>query len=259
MQRRNKIKTINYPSNINLIPCSIIISATILCFLIQCKTEECFKGSGPDGIIQVETGYFREVNINGIFDVILVQDTVSYVEFEGGKDMLQYVKAENTDSILWIDNSNSCLFLKDYKKIKSFVHFSDLNVINFFEPCKIRSQNPLTDDFSLLVPADIADLDIELNNNNFFFYNHQTSGGNYVFRGKCTNCYLMGFYTARIDASQLTTSVMTIENHSAVDYYVRAEETLHVQIYNRGNVYYYDAPEVVIDTIDGTGKVFKVN
>jgi hypothetical protein len=79
---------------------------------------------------------------------MLVQDTTCYVEFWGGKNMLEYAKAKNTDSVLWIDNSNGCLFLKDYKKIQLFVHFSDINVANFFEPCKIRSQNPLTDDFA---------------------------------------------------------------------------------------------------------------
>jgi hypothetical protein len=236
----------------------LVVQCLILFLLVNCKTEECLKGSGPEGTNQIETNYFREVNINGMFDVTLVQDTVCYVEFEGGKNMLRYTKAKNSDSVLWIDNSNNCLFLKDYKKIKLFVHFTDINVINFFEPCTIRSQNALTDDFSLLVPADIADLDIELNNNNFFFYNHRTSGGNYVFRGKSKNCHLMGFYTARIDASQLTTNNMIIENHSAVDFYVQADETLHVQIFNRGNVYYYGTPEVVLDTVDGSGEVFRV-
>jgi hypothetical protein len=224
---------------------------------MQCKPDECFNGVGSEGIMHVETGYFKDVNFNGMFDVTLVQDSVSYVEFEGGKSMLQYVKAENTDSVLWIDNSNNCLFLKDYKKIKLSVHFNNVNQFSFIEPCKVRSLNPLTDDFTLIAPAQITDLDIELNNNHFAFYNNSNTGGNFVFRGKCTASYIMGYYTARVDASQLITNTMYIENHSVVDYYVRAEEILHIQIFNRGNVYYYDDPKVFTDSITGTGKVYK--
>jgi hypothetical protein len=32
----------------------------------------------------IETGYLKEMNINGIFDIFLVQDTVFYVDLEGG-------------------------------------------------------------------------------------------------------------------------------------------------------------------------------
>jgi len=226
-------------------------------FLIQCQTDECFNGVGSDEIMHKEIGYFRKINFNGMFDVMLVQDTVCFVEFEGGKNMLQYVKAENTDSILWIDNSNSCLFLKDYKKIKLSVHFNNIDEAAFYGPCKIRTLYPITDDFALIVPGQIADLDIELNNSNFFYYNNGNTGGNYIFRGKCTNCNLQGYYLARIDASQLITKTMIIENHSVVDYYVRSEETLHASIYNRGNIYYYNDPKVIIDSIAGTGKVYK--
>jgi hypothetical protein len=230
----------------------------MLLVLMQCKTDECFNGVGSNEIVHIETGYFRKINFNGMFDVMLVQDTMYFVEFEGGKNMLQNTKAENTDSTLWIDNSNNCLFLKDYKKIKVSVHFNDIDEATFSGPCKIRSQYPITDDFTLVAPGQIADLDIELDNNRFFFYNYGDTGGDYVFRGKCTTCTLYGYFLARIDASQLITKKMILQNHSVVDYYVRAEESLHVGIFNRGNVYYYNDPVVTIDSIAGTGRVFKV-
>jgi hypothetical protein len=246
-----------YRRHIKLI--KFVLNFLNLLTIFGCKGDGCFKGAGNDSVAHIETGYFKTVNFNGIFDVMLVQDTVCYVDFEGGENMLQYAKAENKDSVLNIDNSNECLYNKDYKKIKLSLHFTKIKLLAFYESCKIRTERPITDDFALIVPGLIADLDIELNNNHFFFYNHLTSAGIYTYRGKCTNCRIDGYYTSKIDASQLITKNMVIENHSIVDFKVRAEETLHVGLYDRGNVYYYGNPEVFIDTLVGPGKVFKAD
>lgn len=103
-----------------------------------------------------------------------------------------------------------------------------------------------------------ADIDIELNNEHFFFYNHKTSGGKFIFRGNCTNCSFMAFYTGKIDASKLVTKNIYFENHSVVDCSVRASETIHAQIFSNGNILVYGNPAIYLDSLQGSGKVIEV-
>lgn len=237
----------------------IILSSIILVIATTCRPDECFKGAGVEGSKYVETGYFREVNVNGIFEVIMVQDTANFIIFEGGENMLGQASAVNTDSVLWIDNTNSCYYLKDYEKVKVFLHFNNLAAINLKEPSTVRSLKPITNIFTMTVQGQVADIDIELNNEHFFFYNHKTSGGKYIFRGSCTNCSIMGFYAGQVDASKLNTNTMYIENHSVTDYYVRADNAVHAEIYNNGNIYVYGKPEIYIDSLKGSGRVIEMN
>jgi len=224
----------------------------------KCRPDECFKGAGSDSQKHIETGFFKEVNIYGIFDVLLVEDTSYYVEFEGGENMVEQASANNTDSVLFIDNSNSCYFLKDYQKIKLYLHFNTVNAVYVKDACTIRTEKPITNIFRLIDEGQVADIDIELNNDHFFFYNHKTSGGKYIFRGWCTNCIIYGYYMGQVDASNLNTGNINIENHSVTDYYVRAEETVHAEIHNSGNIYVYGNPVIFVDSIQGSGKVIKV-
>ena len=53
--------------------------------------------------------------------------------------------------------------------------------------------------------------------------------------------------------------ILQIINNSTIgDIYVRADELLRVQIHNKGNVYFYGSPEIIIDSISGTGQLFPV-
>jgi hypothetical protein len=223
----------------------------------SCNTEKCLHSTGATTSLYVETGYFKKICIRGIFEILLVQDTTYYVEFIGGSNVLDYAQTQNIDSVLTINNTNECLFLRDYEKIKLKIYFEDIKELNLLEPSTVKSQKPITTSFTMTSQTTFAEVDIELNNKGFFFYSNKTTGGLYTFRGSCDNCSLMGFSTAKIDAGNLRTREMHIKNFSIADYYVNVEEKLSVEIHNLGNVIYYGSPIVQIDSISGTGRVIR--
>ncbi len=230
--------------------------AIVLC--TSCEMGNCLHGTGKKTKQVYETGYFREVNARGMFEIILVQDSFYYIELEGGDKVLEYTGVKNIDSILYLDNSNDCFFLRDYEKIKCYVHFTDYFVISLFDVCKVTSQHPITSNLTMIVPAEMAEVDIQLDNPHFHFYNHRNTGGSYTFRGFCDWCVISGYYAAKFDLSSLMTREMNINNSTIGDIYVRADELLRVQIHNKGNVYFYGSPEIIIDSISGTGQLFPV-
>ncbi len=224
-------------------------------FCSSCEMGECWHGKGDNTKQVYETGYFREVNARGMFEIILVQDSSYYIELEGGDKLLEYAKVNCTDSVVNLDNSNDCSFLSNYEKIKCYLHYSDYLQLSLFEVCKVISQNPVTSIMTLIVPAEMAEVDIQLNNPHFHFYNHKNTGGTYTFRGFSDWFVISGYYSARFILSDLTSREMHINNSSIGDMHVNADEILKVEIHNRGNIYYSGSPAIVIDTISGTGKL----
>jgi hypothetical protein len=237
----------------------LIYCLAVTAIIISCNPEDCLEGAGSKGEKTIQTGFYKVVYVNGIFDVLLVQDTTCFIRFEGGENLLEQANASNTDSVVWIDNNSNCYFLKDYEKIKVYLHFNKISEIRLKEACSVKSVNPITNTFTMTAEGQVTDIDIELNNEHFFFYNNKTSGGKFVFRGWCNHCSIMGFYSGKVDASDLNTNTMKIENHSVTDYLVRAQETVHAKIFNSGNIYVYGKPEIIIDSLAGSGKVIRVN
>jgi hypothetical protein len=227
----------------------------IICFY-RCSNN-CVHDTGSMTTSHVETGYLKEMNINGIFDIFLVQDTVFFVDLKGGNKVLEYAQIRTNDSILSLYNTNSCSFLSDYKRIGVYIHFAKMGNLNISEPCNVKSLNAITSNFVVSVGSAIAEVDIELDNDNFFFYTNKQTAGSYLFKGRCNNCTLWGFYASKIDAANLKTRTMYVLNGSIADFEVNVAEKLYVEIHNSGNVIYSGSPIVQIDSLLGSGRVIK--
>jgi hypothetical protein len=231
----------------------LLYFSVLICVLYSCETDSCLHGTGDQTQIRIETGFFETLKVKGILDVILIQDTICFVELDGGDKVLNYVTAEIVDSALWLNNTNSCFYFRDYAKTKVYVHFTHLNRIDLFEACRLASKGCLDSLYYLTVQGPMAEVDLELNTNRFSFYNNKTTGGLYTFRGNCDNLVISGYYIAKINLEGITARNFSVNNSSLSDFYVSATELLKIQIHNRGNIYYSGNPEIIIDSISGNG------
>lgn len=232
----------------------------LLFLLGACQPDTCLHGDGNITTMRVETDSFSFINIHDMFDVIMVQDTTYYVEFKGGTKALEYVKAENDSAVLNCYNSNSCAFLRGYRKIRLYIHFVSVRRMDVFEVCKITSEIPITSNFYLTVQADMADVDLLVNCDRLSFWANKTSGGVYKFRGKCKYAWLEGYYAAKIDSRELNADQLIIKNFSVADFNVYAATKITAEIHNSGNIYYSGNPVDVVDTVKmGRGKLIHVN
>ncbi len=50
---------------------------TLMLFLMDCcNMDDCLHEAGSNTTTRVETGYFKQINIRGIFDILLTQDSI---------------------------------------------------------------------------------------------------------------------------------------------------------------------------------------
>ena len=231
---------------------------TITLLSSSCNRDRCFYGAGKEVQTELLRERFNEIHVCGTFNIELVQDTTYFVEGIGGSNVLDNLELDVKNDTLTMYNYNNCFWFREYKRPHIRIHFSDIKRINLYETSYVYSNDSITDDFWLTIQTMLAEVDLLLNNQNFFFYVHHVTGGKYTFRGKTAKLYLDGYYSSVYDASGLESKVATVKNHSIADYKVWVTDEFHAEVYNRGNIYYKGSPTVYIDTIASTGKVLPI-
>lgn len=231
-----------------------LLSGIIMTFG-SCESDSCFKSEGDPKVLQVLTSDYDTLYIDGIFNVILIEDTNSYIEFEGGENQLANVRANLDGTHIHLENQDDCFLHPEQSKIDAYVHFRSLLGLHINSPCKLTSETPLTTLKYVYVHQRLAEVDIELDRTGFYLYNIPAAAGIYKLRGYVDRCKLAIYYTPKCDFEHLMTRELIVENRSVGDLKVNASEMMIVRIFNRGNIYYSGSPEIIIDTIAGTGQL----
>ncbi len=232
-----------------------IIASVFVILLGRCEADRCLHSAGKKIKVRVETGDFKQIEIMNMFHVILVQDTVEFVEIEAGENEIEYIHAENTDGILFLDDENKCFWLRDYELIRVYVHIDDIDNLNIQEVSLLTSHVPITDHFQIGVQARLAEADLEYDSEVVAFYTNKTTGGRYKFKGHSERCFLYSTYSSVIQADSLITQHADIYNHSIGNISIHVTNSLHVEITNSGNVYYSGEVTDIEQEISSTGKL----
>jgi hypothetical protein len=235
----------------------VIIIFTLAILQFSCNSDRCLYSAGKNVTEILSVDSFTTMNINGIFDVELVQDTTYYVEGVAGENVIDNIEAQVTNDTLNLNNCNHCFWFRDYKRPLIRVHSPNLIRINMYEASYLFSTDTITSRFSLAMVSRMGEVNLIVNNDEVFEYTYTLTGGRFIFRGKTKFLNIQGYYTSLFDASGLVAKKAFIKNVSIVDYKVWVTDELSVAIYNRGNVLYKGDPQIIIDTLTSTGRVLK--
>lgn len=135
----------------------VIIALLFVALFLGCKKAEdrqCFKAAGEE--IQRETVLpsFDKLKVNEHIQVVLVQDTVNKLILKGGGNLLNFIDVTvDDDGLLELTNTNTCNFLRSYKKkVNAEIHFKSLINLHFegTEPLTNKGKLDL-DWFTLLI------------------------------------------------------------------------------------------------------------
>lgn len=227
-----------------------IIMLSIICISVlnSCDMDKCLKSQGALSSSFYEYDSFKVVDVMGVFEIELVQDTNYYIEAIAGENTLKFIEPINQNDTLKLYNYNSCAWISGYELPLLKIHFRDINTFEITESCKLYSTDSISDSFILISKTKLAEVDLILNNDKFFFYNYESTAGTYFFSGITEQFDLLGYYSALVDASALRSTKARIINHSIIDYKIYVESELYVEIHNEGSVYYAGNP-VVTDSI----------
>jgi hypothetical protein len=210
----------------------------------------------------INLGNFNYLKLESVFEVYLTQDTSNSLTIEGDESIIAKVSANLNDSVLEISNSYKAKWLKPKSnKVKLYLKFKVLKRIDIIETCNVQSENAITGEgLGVIFEDKLSEANLNLNCKSFYYWNNHPCGGKLTLSGNTEKLVIWNFALMSVDASNLTATEVSIENHAQGNCWVRPVNSLTFSIFGTGNIYYYGNP-ARIDTgeITSSGRLYKIS
>jgi hypothetical protein len=244
----------------------IIVLVTVFLFT-GCSEDKLFffTDPGPEKTKLIPLNQpVKDIQINGIFDITLVPDTLGYIEAKTKEKLLSKINVNHySDSILDLSMDAYPAWQNDYEKVKLVIHLkhtSDLKRLEFQAPSTIRSSDTLHIKNILIgLVSETAEMDLTFDAHNIFFYNNMNSNGLVTLRGKTKYATIYGYNAIKINTLNLSGHAMTIYNNSYADFHIGRVNHLKLNLNSRGNIFYLPPFEkLTIQEHTGSGEFIPI-
>lgn len=229
----------------------------VLIFFISCSDPS------SEGARVISLQPYHVIKLNSVFEVYLLQDTSFSVKVMGDARVIENIRFNVREDTLTISNEYSTKWLSPNRnRVSLFIGSSRLKGIEINESCYIKSIDPIISaDFQIInqpTPR-LCEIDIELDNYYFLYWNNYQCGGSVTLRGKTTHLETHTFALMRVDAKNLIADYAVIENGSKGDCEVNVQQRLRYAIHSTGNIYLYGTPNEIslLEETTSTGKLIQ--
>lgn len=242
----------------------IAILLFVLMVFPSCVKEDsvgCFVSNGKPSSLKRDVSPFREIEINNVFDVYIVGDSLEYVEISGGENILNGITSVSDNGRLIIDNANTCNWMRGFNKdISVRIHYKAIDLIKINGECNVYSENCIYADtlfIDVQSGASLADIETEVN---FLKLKIHGGTGKFTLKGKSGLTYFYSHGNSHIEALELNSDRVHLVNKSTGDISVNVKDFLHVEYLGRGDVYYKGNPsEIYLQEQSGEGKLIHLD
>ncbi len=220
---------------------------------------DCFKSTG---LVQREiriTESFDSLVIHKRMNLILIEDTVDFIEIEAGNKLLENIISENKFGTLTIENTNVCNWVRSYKiPVNVYLHYTQLQKILVLGSTQITNTDSLKrDSLSIELRDDAGDVNLTISNKYLFIAQH-TGSNDVTIKGKTVD---LSVYSADLgygDYLKLAAKNVFAESNSVTDNYFNASETIRLITRNKGSIYYTGEAEVLLKDRQGEGTISRI-
>ncbi len=235
----------------------IFLSFLFLFFFFSCSDNNCLKSKGE---IKSETrllNSFKKIEINDLFNIYLVNDSIEKIEIETNENILNNVLTNVEDSVLVLNNTTKCRFLKENNKFPNLtIHIKYLNFIEINEACNIYTIDTLKiNRFLIRNIGNIGFADLNIETNHFFFELWETSTGKYFIKGKTTYFTTTSYGNSYIFADNFFSKYTSVKSNSTGDYYLNCTEKIVGEIKSSGDVFLFGNPITININEESSGKL----
>lgn len=231
----------------------IFTIATLLILLSSCQK---LLFNDEEESREIITGKYKAVKVNGIYNLVLVQDSTDRLLITGSNDI------GATEAVV----KNDTLTIRDTKKFSLNpgrntieIHFSRLDYLVTYGPVGLSAEDTIRGDrMSWDAIGEIAEGSITLDCSIFTLCNSANTLGFITLSGKAEVLVVFNRYGGSVFAGKMSCRYADITNESAGDVHVNATEGLTAYIWGPGNIYYSGDPVINIREVKGTGNLVRL-
>jgi len=232
----------------------LIYLVTILLTIVSCQ-KILFDDDIRTNEIILED--FSAVEVYGIYNIVLVQDTTNRLVVTGSNDVNSVDALIKNDTLI-IDNHKKVSF--NAEKNRLVLHFTNLYHIATHDPVNISNRDTIkAGRFVYHGVGEITEAELVIDCNQLIVANSANTLGNFYFTGKASYCLLWNRYGSCMYADDLTCKDADIYTESVGPVNINASDHIRAFIRGPGNIYYYGYPLIDIEEKTGEGEIIKIN
>jgi len=236
----------------------------LLCLIVftSCDKEtapDCFKKAGEEVTVRRELSAFNEIEITDYLFIELIQSADRHIEVVGPKNILPKIITEVSDEKLFIENTNTCNFVRSFKnRVTIKIYAPSFTYITNRGTGDIKSIGTLSGSY-LKIENKHASGKIELNfeGDSLAAYT-QTGVSEMLIKGEVTKVELFNQGLGLMDARDLRSHEAYVNNSTINDIYVNTDGYLFGRIDFSGNIYVRSNPTQIDQAITGSGKIIAI-
>ena len=221
---------------------NILIFSVLILVSFSC-TKQCWEASGEDTAESRALDSFHKIEILDNFIIHFVQDSLSFIELKGKKNLIKNVQTTVENDVLTLMDNNICKLRKGYHQNHLYIHFEDLEYINLEGSSDLYSKDSLyVDHLFIDSRADVVNWNLKIKANKFEMQLHAVVGELTVI-GYAEEVLLYSSGTNHCFFKDLDCKIANINHSSHGDFYLSVQEKIDVSINTSGDFYCYGAPE----------------
>jgi len=108
-----------------------LVYIALLYVIIGCNPDGagCFKSTGPEETVLVNTPAFTQIDVSSNIDVRIIPDNTGSITLTTGANLIPGIRIEVVEGILYLDNLNTCNFTRKYVNPLVEISTTDLKAI----------------------------------------------------------------------------------------------------------------------------------
>jgi hypothetical protein len=239
-----------------------VLALVFLIMLVSCKRDkldDCYTSAGEIIVDERWSNYFEIINLYDDVNLVLEPGDNYSIRVEGGKNLIDAVVTEVRDSILYINNTMSCNWVRSYDhKLTVYVTSPSLKKIRFESNGVVSTSSRLVFDvFEINAWGGGGSINIEVECRTLHLALHYGTV-DFNVKGKSIMTTIYANSYGPFYCSELNSNIVYIHNNGTNNCYVHANHILGAEITSVGDIYYSGDPYELNCTVTGSGKLIKM-
>jgi hypothetical protein len=236
----------------------------LLILLLAIVMTSCFKeenwSAGPEVTHKIILGPFHTLELNSVFDILLVQDTTDYALVTCGQNLIDNIVITQNNDLLQLDQNTGLNWARTYKHTLVELHFKMLSFIQINKSIRLETKSSVqSPDLSVQDNSPVSEIDITIDCNNFYMSVLRDNFGIYTVSGTTKNCRLEPDGSAHFKTMNLVADSCSFVHHGIGDCFVNAKRVLSGKIIRNGSIFYKYYPSLKLEIEKGSGKVLEIH
>lgn len=223
--------------------------------LFGCDSEnawDCVQKPGTKILFEIPVEEFHSVTVQDHVDLVLIQDTLTRVKIETGKNLANNIQLSTVNGMLHIEEKSTCNILKNRSNTTVFIYANELYTIRNASTGTVKNEGIWRQNKVNLIAENY--LNPSYRNNGEFYMNLEvqelnvlTNGHSFLKLEGSAEKASISFYTGntRLDASTMPIQEIEVYHLGTNHMLLYPVQAIRGEILNTGDVRIYNVPPIV--------------